>query len=448
VGEGESALITVASMKSAAALKEFTLRELGELAQKVGVANWRSMRKEQLIRSLVRAAKRSGPKSSAGKAAKRKPAEPAAKRTAKVASSRRTAAPRSRSATKSAASRTRSAAKTAKTTKRTAARTPVTARKSKPVPSKKPAPKPNPRAVRRIQQVKETRERRMDLSQTLLHVGKNGDGKTKNGRPDRDRIVLLVRDAYWVQACWDLTRQSIDRARAAMAENWHTAKPVLRVFEVDGGATTSAAERVSRDIPIHGGVRNWYIDVESPPKSYRVEIGYLSNNGKFYSLARSNTVTTPAPGASDGLDGNWTDVAENYERIYALSGGYNEEHSSGELQEMFEERLQRPMGSPVAARFGVGAERMLNRQREFEFEVDAEMVIFGRTKKDGRVTLAGEPVKLRDDGGFTVRLSLPDRRQVLPIVASSADGVEQRTIVLAVERNTKVMEPVIHETAD
>jgi uncharacterized protein len=115
---------------------------------------------------------------------------------------------------------------------------------------------------------------------------------------------------------------------------------------------------------------------------------------------------------------------------------------------MFEERLQRPMGSPTGTRFGVGAERMLNRQRQFEFEVDAEMVVFGRTKPDGRVTLAGEPVKLREDGGFAVRLSLPDRRQVLPIVASSADGVEQRTIVLAVERNTKVMEPVIHESAD
>jgi hypothetical protein len=31
---------------------------------------------------------------------------------------------------------------------------------------------------------------------------------------------------------------------------------------------------------------------------------------------------------------------------------------------------------------------------------------------------------------------------VLPIVASSRDGTQRRTVVLAVERNTKVMEPV------
>jgi hypothetical protein len=47
-----------------------------------------------------------------------------------------------------------------------------------------------------------------------------------------------------------------------------------------------------------------------------------------------------------------------------------------------------------------------------------------------------------------VRFALPERRQVLPIVAGTVDGSEQRTIVLAVERNTKVMEPVLRETSD
>ena len=70
------------------------------------------------------------------------------------------------------------------------------------------------------------------------------------------------------------------------------------------------------------------------------------------------------------------------------------------------------------------------------------------TQPGSRVTLHGEPVDLRPDGTFTVRYSLPNCRQVIPAVACSRDGVEQRTIVLAVERNTKAMEPVtrdIHE---
>ena len=66
----------------------------------------------------------------------------------------------------------------------------------------------------------------------------------------------------------------------------------------------------------------------------------------------------------------------------------------------------------------------------------------GVTQPDAHVTLRGEPVKIRSDGTFAIRFNLPDRRHVLPMVASSPDGAEQRTIVLAVDRNTKVMESV------
>jgi hypothetical protein len=105
------------------------------------------------------------------------------------------------------------------------------------------------------------------------------------------------------------------------------------------------------------------------------------------------------------------------------------------------------MGPPVTARFGLGARRLdgAHNKREFCFQVDAELVIYGVADPGAQVTLRGEPVRLSTDGTFSMRFNLPDRRQVLPVVASSSDGVEQRTIVLAIERNTKVMEPVIRE---
>ena len=198
--------------------------------------------------------------------------------------------------------------------------------------------------------------------------------------PGKDRVVLLVRDPYWLQACWDVTRQSVARARAALAEHWHTCEPTLRLMQVDAGATTSTAESLARDIPIHGGVKNWYIDIQDSPNSYRVDLGYLAENGRFYTLARSNVVTTPRPGSSDAIDENWTDIAENYEKIYALSGGYEETSAGGDLQELFEERLRRPMGTPLVARCGGGVEQVLRRDKDFDFTVDAEMIIYGKTK--------------------------------------------------------------------
>ncbi len=202
-----------------------------------------------------------------------------------------------------------------------------------------------------------------------------------------------------------------------------------------------------RHIPIHGGVSHWYVDVQDPPHEFRLEIGYLANGGQFYSLARSNCVSTPRAGTSDSVDENWTDVADNADRIFAMSGGYGPRGTSLELQELLEERLGRPMGTPMETRYGDGAARILANAKKLQFSVDAELLVFGVSSPGSHVTLQGEPVALRPDGSFSVRMSLADRRQVIPVIASSADGLEQRTIILAVERNTKVLEPRMRDAS-
>jgi hypothetical protein len=57
-------------------------------------------------------------------------------------------------------------------------------------------------------------------------------------------------------------------------------------------------------------------------------------------------------------------------------------------------------------------------------------------------------VKVQVDGTFSARLPFPDRRQVLPATARSRDGVDERTVVIAVERNTKIMEPLSIDAED
>jgi hypothetical protein len=261
----------------------------------------------------------------------------------------------------------------------------------------------------------------------------NGSGS----RGERDRLVVMVRDPYWLQVFWELSRQSIDRAQSAMGPHWHTAAPVLRLYKMGADGTSALV----RHIPIHGGVSHWYVDVQDPPHEFRLEIGYLASGGQFYSLARSNCVSTPRAGTSDSVDENWTDVADNADRIFAMSGGYSPRGTSLELQELLEERLGRPMGTPMETRYGDGAARILANAKKLQFSVDAELLVFGVSSPGSHVTLQGEPVALRPDGSFSVRMSLADRRQVIPVIASSADGLEQRTIILAVERNTKVLEP-------
>ncbi|RUL89513.1 DUF4912 domain-containing protein [Tautonia sociabilis] len=259
----------------------------------------------------------------------------------------------------------------------------------------------------------------------------------------KDRIITSVRDPYWLHSYWELSRTTLGRAQAAMGQEWHDARPILRLMDVTSEDTTANAERIVRDIPIHGGVNNWYIDVCEPPRSYRVDIGYLSRRGRFFVLARSNVVTTPRAGCADLLDEHWASVDSQYQTIFkqSLHGG----SPSRDLQEIFEERLRRPMNPLNFSSLGTGALHNGSSGRAFHFEIDAELIVHGSTEPNAKVTLQGEPVKLRPDGSFSVRFSLPDSRQIIPAVSSSPDGVEERTIVLAVERNTKELEPMIHD---
>jgi hypothetical protein len=261
----------------------------------------------------------------------------------------------------------------------------------------------------------------------------------------KDRILLMVPDPFWLHAYWELTHQSVQRAEAALKQDWYGARPVIRLFDVTSTDTTSTSETPVRDVQVHGECNNWYIDIPQPPRSYRADIGYVSRRGDFFVLARSNVVTPPKAGSTEALDVGMGELdPKKAERLLAMSSGFESSGGNPELKELFEERLRRPLGAPKDTAFGTGAALPAS-LKKFFFEIDAELIVYGRTDPGAHCTLQNEPVKLRPDGTFTMRFSLPDSRQIIPAVATSADGVEERTIVLAVERNTKHLDPMIHD---
>ena len=263
----------------------------------------------------------------------------------------------------------------------------------------------------------------------------------RNTPPEKDRIILIVRDSYWMQAYWEVTRATVQRAKVALTGFWHSAKPVLRLLEITSDGNTNSVENVVQEIEIHSGVNNWYVSTDHPGKHYRIAIGYTVPDGKFHLIAKSNQVSPP-PGNNADVQEHWTDITNDVEKYYSLSGGFDRKLVSGDLQAVFEEKSLQPMHAPAFERLGSGIN---SNGQAFNFHVDAHMIVHGTTDPKASVTVAGEPVRLQTDGTFALRLDLPDRRQVLPVVASSRDGTHQRTTVLAVERNTKVMEPITND---
>ncbi len=306
-------------------------------------------------------------------------------------------------------------------------------------------PPTDPVVVEKLRAIQERKERSKDLARpqdartSLVH---SDPSLVQPPEPGTDRLVLMVRDPYWLHASWDVSRRAVQRAKASLAGQWHSVKPILRLFHLDDAGTTANSEKILRDIEIHSGVRNWYIPVSEPPSIFIASLGYLCSGGRFHELCRSNKVKTPVPGSNDAIDDHWADIAKDAERVYSLSGGYEEDGKPEELKAMFEERLSRPMDGPTAADFGGGADGSLRRAKDFHFELDVEMVVFGTTQPYAKLVIGGEPATVRADGTFSARVPMPNTRQVIPVTSRARDGSDEQTIVIAVERNTKVMEPV------
>ena len=73
----------------------------------------------------------------------------------------------------------------------------------------------------------------------------------------------------------------------------------------------------------------------------------------------------------------------------------------------------------------------------FWLKADTELIVYGATESDAKLTVQGKPVALRPDGSFSLRFYLPDGKQEYPIHAVSADGTMEREITFIVKRDSK-----------
>lgn len=228
---------------------------------------------------------------------------------------------------------------------------------------------------------------------------------------ERDRLKVNALDSHWMHAEWQLTKNSVERAQAALGTDWHQARLVLRVFDITTD-DSSFTNRRALDVEIRGETEHWYVSVPQSGRSYKLHIGFLGPNDRFITLARSPRVNVPAqrPGANSP-NGNGSTQAPPHSRRPA--------------------RRTQPIPLPVADE-DLG---------DFEFSIDTEVTIVGSTVPGARLTIHGETIRVGEDGTFSLRVALEEGRQVLPAVAITPDGAQERTIILAMERNMKELEP-------
>jgi len=76
------------------------------------------------------------------------------------------------------------------------------------------------------------------------------------------------------------------------------------------------------------------------------------------------------------------------------------------------------------------------KSREFFMHVNAEVIFYGGTHPDAKVTIDGQEITLNPDGSFRYHFKFPDGDYDIPIVALSPDKVEERSATISFRRAT------------
>ncbi|MBU8922371.1 MAG: DUF4912 domain-containing protein [Bacteroidales bacterium] len=257
---------------------------------------------------------------------------------------------------------------------------------------------------------------------------------------DRDHIAMMVRDPWWLFSYWEITEATLNKLEKKFEEDWSSCKMILRIFD------RTSNRKTFFDVEPGYGPRSWYVNV-SPGRTWQTAIGLMGPNGKFIQIAVSNLIETPRDSVSDVIDDRYLVPDEVFEKIFAASGGYSRESStqkgSEELAVGLRRELLEEMGSETVSSFGSAGLQKGKKKRGFRLWVATELILYGATEPDARVTIQGKEIKLRGDGTFSARFALPDGAIDIPVVAVSGDGIEEREIDTTVKKKSKSKEPVI-----
>ncbi len=304
------------------------------------------------------------------------------------------------------------------------------------------------------------------------------------------QLFLAARDPHWLYAHWDFSREQLKKYNALSADG-HL---VLRVYR---GA--AEGEPLSH-IHLHPESRTWFVPVPAAGAKYLAELGYHDAGRKWVSLTRSGATFTPPDNLSDDTSVRFATIPPEvpFAELLAMVKGAVREHvplveavqqmraqgfrnlpapeevrgewtpaqeqalgevisidhvrriwiGSLEITELIRRQLQAQVFSIGAAQFSLPSSAMgalssvsspfggAERRRGFWFNVNAELIIYGATEPDAKVTIGDRQIKLRPDGSFSFRFALPDGHYSLPAAAQSADGVETRRASLQFSRET------------
>jgi hypothetical protein len=123
-----------------------------------------------------------------------------------------------------------------------------------------------------------------------------------------DRLVLLTRDPQTLFAYWDLAPGAEHPPGAAKA------RLILRIHDLTLLDFADAHPLRHQDLDVDRPVGSRYVHVERAAGTYRAEIGWRWNDGRFIARVRSGTVTTARAEAPGDDPARWLTMHRDLSR--------------------------------------------------------------------------------------------------------------------------------------
>ncbi len=274
-------------------------------------------------------------------------------------------------------------------------------------------------------------------------------------------VALMPRDHQWAIARWSIAAPDRERALAAGGQEL-----ALRVTDVTGSHDGQALPHALQQVVVSSGAEEWHLPVPLGDRDYRVELGYRTADGGWYSLVVSSVVRMPAeadvrvapltpftlasteappawsaPSGAPGLHERLYQQATSSRRRLGLgSEGFQEHGDAGRLAGAGGQLSGAGGQLSGAGVWASGREAsgagLTARQRSFWLVADAELLVYGATDPAATLRVGDREVPLSDDGTFSFHASFPDGEQHYPIRALAADGEQHRSITLDFVRTT------------
>ncbi|QVL51762.1 MAG: DUF4912 domain-containing protein [Cyanobium sp. M30B3] len=272
-------------------------------------------------------------------------------------------------------------------------------------------------------------------------------------------VSVLPRDPQWASVLWHLGGADSQRARAAGAQQL-----CLRLADVTGLSDGASHPHTLQEVVVDDGATAWYLPVPLSDRDYRVELGYRLAGSGWLSLAFSAVARVPADTPASGFNAGFAPFSidpvpahqaempvpvrsggVDHERFYqqAMAASPRRLRVGSEAFHDHTQGLEDNGGQPTqASGAGVWASGRsasgsgLARARSFWLVADAELIVYGATEPSATLTIGDRQVPLQADGTFHLHVPFADGDQAYPVRAVAADGEQERSIRLEVQRQT------------